>query len=669
MAAVPDQIEALLRERFGFESLRPGQREVIEALLERRAALAVFPTGAGKSLCYQLPALLFEGVTLVVSPLIALMKDQIDFLTGRGVPAARLDGSLSTEQFREVDRRLRAGELKLLYVAPERFNNERFLGQLQRTRISLFAVDEAHCISEWGHNFRPDYLKLAAIARDLRVERVLALTATATPAVVRDVCAGFAIPPEAAVLTGFYRPNLELRTAATRDPDRDAALLAALETRRPGSTIVYVTHQKSAEEIAARLAEAGLPARPYHAGMDDAERTAVQDWWAASDRAVVVATIAFGMGIDKADVRYVYHRNLPKSLESYSQEIGRAGRDGQPAVVELLAALSDVVALENFAYGDTPHEAGLRGLIDEVLDAGPSFALAPTELATRHDLRVLVLRTALTYLELMGILRQETPFYGRYEIRPLVPIEEIPARFDADRAAFLTDLLGRATKRRLWYDLEVGAPGPERVRAASAGGASGGERAASGPASAAGPGELDRARAVRALEYLAEQALIELRVSDARLRFSRQREVPDRAGLAAELQRRFEAREAQEIARLRQVVDLVTHDGCQWNALVAHFGEVRAEPCGHCGFCQSGRPEAFPPSPPRPPPRVPDLSELEASHPDALATPRQQARFLCGLSSPRLTAARLSRHPLYGSLAGWPFDHVLAACAARSAEG
>src|SRR4051812_24231351 len=167
--------ETVLHQRFGLASFRPGQREVIDALVEHRAALAVFPTGAGKSLCYQLPALLFEGVTLVVSPLIALMKDQIDFLTGRGVPAARLDGSLSTEQFREVDRRLRAGELKLLYVAPERFNNERFLGQLARVRISLFAVDEAHCISEWGHNFRPDYLKLAAIARDLRVERVLAL--------------------------------------------------------------------------------------------------------------------------------------------------------------------------------------------------------------------------------------------------------------------------------------------------------------------------------------------------------------------------------------------------------------------------------------------------------------------------------------------------------------
>jgi ATP-dependent DNA helicase RecQ len=640
MAAMADRVDTVLRERFGFDAPRPGQREVIDALLARGAALAVFPTGAGKSLCYQLPALLLEGVTLVVSPLIALMKDQIDFLTGRGIPAARLDGSLSTEQFREVDRQLRAGELKLLYVAPERFNNERFLGQLARTRISLFAVDEAHCISEWGHNFRPDYLKLAAIARDLRVERVLALTATATPAVVADVCAGFGIPPEAAIVTGFYRPNLELRTHAMGDRERDGALLDALRAREPGSTIVYVTHQKSAEEIAARLAAAGLPARAYHAGMEDPERTAVQDWWAASDRAIVVATIAFGMGIDKADVRCVYHRTLPKSLESYSQEIGRAGRDGQPSVVEMFAALADVVALENFAYGDTPHEAGLRGLVDDVLAAGPSFAISPTEMATRHDLRVLVLRTALTYLELGGLLRQETPFYGRFEIRPLTPIEEIPARFDADRAAFLSDLLGRATRRRLWYDLEVGDP-------------------AAGPL----PGGLDRGRAVRALDYLAEQGLIELRVSDARLRYTRQRDVPDPAGLVAELLRRFEAREAQEIARLRQVVDLVTHDGCQWNALVAHFGQERGEPCGHCGHCLTGRPELFPPVAAQPPLTLPDLDELVASHAEALASPRQRARFLCGLTSPRLTAARLSRHPLFGSLAGRAFAEVLAACA------
>src|SRR6266480_251041 len=236
----------VLAARFGFDAFRPGQKEVIEALLAGRSALAVFPTGAGKSLCYQLPALLLDGLTVVVSPLIALMKDQIDFLQRRGIDAERLDSSLDATEQRAIFERLRAGTLKLLYVAPERFNNERFLGRLVYVRISLFAVDEAHCISEWGHNFRPDYLKLAERARELGAERVLALTATATPAVVDDICAGFGIEERDSVVTGFYRPNLTLLTTPVRAHERDQALIDRLRDRAPGSTIVYVTLQRTA---------------------------------------------------------------------------------------------------------------------------------------------------------------------------------------------------------------------------------------------------------------------------------------------------------------------------------------------------------------------------------------------------------------------------------------
>src|SRR6266508_709193 len=218
----------VLAVRFGFEGFRPGQERVVEALLAGRSALAVFPTGAGKSLCYQLPALLLEGMTIVVSPLIALMKDQIDFLQRSGIDAARLDSSLDAADQRAIFERLRAGTLKLLYVAPERFNNERFLAQLARSRISLFAVDEAHCISEWGHNFRPDYLKLAERARELGAERVLALTATATPAVVADICEGFGIEEGDAVVTGFYRPNLTLLTTPVRAEAREPLLIERL---------------------------------------------------------------------------------------------------------------------------------------------------------------------------------------------------------------------------------------------------------------------------------------------------------------------------------------------------------------------------------------------------------------------------------------------------------
>ena len=234
---------------------------MIEALLAGRSALAVFPTGSGKSLCYQLPALLLDGVTVVVSPLIALMKDQIDALAALGVPAARIDSSLSLDELRDVSERLRRGELRLLYVAPERFNNERFVAQLAGVEIALFAVDEAHCISEWGHNFRPDYLKLAQRARELGAARVLALTATATPAVVDDICAGFGIERADAIATGAYRPNLTLLMTPVAAGERDALLLERLRSRPPGSAIVYVTLQRTALRIAELLA-AARPAGP-----------------------------------------------------------------------------------------------------------------------------------------------------------------------------------------------------------------------------------------------------------------------------------------------------------------------------------------------------------------------------------------------------------------------
>ncbi len=323
-------IQSTLQKHFGFSELLPGQQSVIQHLLDGHSAAAIFPTGGGKSLCYQLPALLLPGVTLVVSPLIALMKDQIDALRKRGINAHRLDSSLDAAEYKEVMRQLRDGELRLLYVAPERFNNERFRESMRPIRISLFAVDEAHCISEWGHNFRPDYLKLAGFAREFNAERILALTATATPAVLDDICRIFDIAPDHATNTGFYRPNLNIDTTVVTVSERDNALLNALRENPPAAAIVYVTLQKTAEIVARMLAGNGFPARAYHAGLKPEARNPIQEWFMSADNAIVVATIAFGMGVDKANIRAVYHYNLPKSLENYSQEIGRAGRDRQP---------------------------------------------------------------------------------------------------------------------------------------------------------------------------------------------------------------------------------------------------------------------------------------------------------------------------------------------------
>ena len=632
-----------LASRFGFSEFRPGQERVIEALLRGRSALAVFPTGAGKSLCYQLPALLLDGVTVVVSPLIALMKDQIDSLVRQGVDAARLDSSLGADEVRDVSDRLAAGDLKLLYVAPERFNNERFLAQLERTKISLFAVDEAHCISEWGHNFRPDYLKLAARARELGAERVLALTATATPAVVGDICAGFEIAEADAVVTGFYRSNLTLLTTPVGASERDRTLIDRLRERSPGSTIVYVTLQRTALRVASLLAAAGLPARPYHAGMSPEDRVATQEWWMASGSNVVVATIAFGMGIDKADVRYVYHFNLPKGLESYSQEIGRAGRDDAPSICELFACRDDIPALENFTYGDTPTREAIAGLLAEVFshDEDEQFAVSEYELSGRFDVRPLVLKTVLTYLELEGLLRQGTPFYAGYSFRPVSgSFEEVVAGFDADRADFLRRLVASGKTGRVWTSLD-----PNE--------------------SAIALGE-ERGRIVAALGHLEQQGLIELRAADARQRYT----ILDRPGSTAELLdrlvERFDLREQSEARRIQQVVALVTNEGCQVNALVAYFGEQRDEPCGHCSYCLGGIVQRLPEG--IPPPTfdaVVDrgaLAELAAAQPAALGLPRQRARFLCGITSPATSRAKLTRGELFGVLADRRFADVLAWC-------
>jgi ATP-dependent DNA helicase RecQ len=633
----------VLAARFGFDSFRPGQQQVVEALLAGRSALAVFPTGAGKSLCYQLPALMLDGVTVVVSPLIALMKDQVDFMAARGIEAARIDSSLGADEIREVAARLRAGTLKLLYVAPERFNNERFLALLGGVPIALFAVDEAHCISEWGHNFRPDYLKLAVRARELGAGRVLALTATATPAVVADIRTGFEIEEADSVVTGFYRPNLTVLTTPVDVRSRDQLLIDRLRERPAGSTIVYVTLQRTAFRIAALLAAAGIPARAYHAGMSTEDRVAVQEWWKGSAQNVVVATIAFGMGIDKADVRYVYHFNLPKGLESYSQEIGRAGRDDAPSICELFACSDDIPTLENFAYGDTPTRESLEGLLDEVFghEVGTPFAVSEYELSTGHDIRGLVLKTTLTYLELDGLLVQGTPFFAGYKLRPLSgSLEDVYAAFDERRAGFLRRVVAAGKTGRTWTTLD-----PDAVSATL--------------------GE-ERSRIVAALEHLEERGLIELQAAEARQRFTLVTRPDSASELRDRLVERSERREQVETERIERVVSLVTHDGCQVNALVAYFGEERDEPCGHCSFCLGQTAQALFPAEPLP--EIATLVDeralgaLRAAHADALAAPRQVARLLCGLSSPATSRARLTRDPLYGVLAEHRFAGVLEWC-------
>jgi len=330
-----------MQRRFGFRSFREGQRESIEASLAGRDLLVVMPTGSGKSLCFQLPALLTPGYVLVVSPLIALMKDQVDQLADNGIPAATVHSGLAFEDKREIAARLDRGELELLFVAPERFRLRRFIEYLKRNPPSRLVIDEAHCISQWGHDFRPDYRRLGGVAQALGGLPVSALTATATPEVRDDIREQLGLRNPVEILTGFDRPNLCLSVlpAPTRaDKDR---LATELVQNTEGTCLVYAASRRSVEALATHFAGQGIEALAYHAGLGDARRSEIQDEFMRGETAVLVATNAFGMGVDKPDIRLVLHFDMPGSLEAYYQEAGRAGRDGEPARCVLLGHAGD----------------------------------------------------------------------------------------------------------------------------------------------------------------------------------------------------------------------------------------------------------------------------------------------------------------------------------------
>ncbi len=341
-----EEARRLLQVRFGHPDFRGGQADILEAVLAGQDCLGILPTGAGKSLCYQLPALLRAGTTLVLSPLIALMKDQVDALTARGLPATYVNSHLAPAEVQARLRATAAGRVKLLYAAPERLRSPRFLEALGRARVGLVAVDEAHCISQWGHDFRPDYLRLAELLGRLGQPQVLATTATATPEVRRDILTQLGLgqaprQPPAVVVRGFARPNLRLGVQRVAGADDKLRRVLALLADHPRA-ILYCATRRHTEEVAQALAARGLGAAAYHAGLPEAERRAVQEAFVGGALPVVTATNAFGMGIDRADVRAVVHWDLPGSLEAYYQEAGRAGRDGQPARCELLLHPADI---------------------------------------------------------------------------------------------------------------------------------------------------------------------------------------------------------------------------------------------------------------------------------------------------------------------------------------
>ncbi len=365
---------AILKSRFGYDSFRPLQEEIIANVMARQDSLALMPTGGGKSLCYQLPALLFDGVTLVVSPLIALMKDQVDALNGHGIAARFINSSLPASEIAQVQAQVRSGQVKILYVAPERLVLAGFRQFLHSLDISLIAIDEAHCISEWGHEFRPDYRNLRQLRQDFPFVPVIALTATATERVREDIIGQLDLEQGRVFLSSFNRDNL--RYSVQPKDNSLGVLMALLRERRSQSAIVYCFSRQETEDLADDLNTRGFSARPYHAGLDGETRRRTQEDFVRDRVPIIVATVAFGMGIDKPDIRLVVHYNLPKSLEGYYQETGRAGRDGLPSDCILFFTYADRAKQEYFIsqIEEAPEQQNARQKLATMVE----FAQLPT---------------------------------------------------------------------------------------------------------------------------------------------------------------------------------------------------------------------------------------------------------------------------------------------------
>ncbi len=560
--------EAVLRKHWGHDEFRPGQWEAVEAVLAGQDVLAVLPTGGGKSVCYQVPVVATGGLALVVSPLVALMHDQVAGLRARGIPATFIDGSVPYHEAEQRWTDAEFGRYRLLYLAPERLETDTFQARAERLPVTLLAVDEAHCISEWGHDFRPSYLRIAEAADLLGRPPIIAVTATATPHVRRDIVEHLSLNEPRVIVRGFDRPNVV--PSIFRTENKQAKALEIVESV-PGSGVVYAGTRHWAERWAEALEQAGITAEAYHAGMNFAERSAVQERWQHGTTRVIAATSAFGMGIDKPDVRFVLHVELPPTVEAYYQEAGRAGRDGARSFAVLLFAERDVAAARSFAEEGHPDAASVRAVYDVVCSLAQLAVGSEPEGPVGIDVDAVAaatgqsglrVRSAVEALARADVWEVLAPSGHRGLIRFLQPAETVRAYADGlgneSLAGFVRVLLRgvHAEAFSAWSDLDLRAL----------------ERRTG----------LDRDRLLRGLDFLGQHDLLAyhapgdgLRVVFAGPRFEK---VPLDADALTASRRRA-------ASRLDDVVRYARSVTCRRHFLLGYFGERSPERCGACDVC------------------------------------------------------------------------------------
>ncbi|KAI4721731.1 ATP-dependent DNA helicase [Aureobasidium sp. EXF-10727] len=650
-------IRRLLREKFGYPGFRGEQEKAILSILRGENTLTIFPTGAGKSLCYQIPAIAFPlmdkmsgnerphgaGITLVVSPLIALMKDQTDALKKRGIAAECSDSTKTYEQHQQIHADIHSGKLRLLYVSPEKLSNEAFVASMKHVAggVRLVAVDEAHCISEWGHSFRPTYLMVERFTKEIKAERVICLTATATPKVADDVRAAFNILERNEFRTSPYRPNLRLEAVATDSQEAKLPLLFKWLREHPGPIIVYVTLQQQAEDLCKTLRQKSFNAAFYHAGMKVEEKTAVQDSFMADEIRIVVATIAFGMGIDKSDIRGVVHLDLASTVEEYSQQIGRAGRDGEPGYCIMFLCHADIYLRQNFCLGDLPSRNSLLRLLKDVFGRertpdieGEVIKLAHRELSTLYDIRLSPLGVVFAALELrFSLLRAITPEYTSYQFEDKGRYHAVASADHSPEARAIYSMSTKAVKN-FTFDMN-----------------------------AATRRGLMRADLIRKLESWNATGVIMLKTSGVMNRYRVLNPLPtaeeDIQALADDLYADMAQREKDALGRIDQMVGLITGKSCLAHGLAQHFGMELPDgrkSCAHCTYCAWGMAATLSPKP-APPLNVEGVKRVLAACPHD--DPRLLARVAFGIKSPRITQLKLDKNPVFESLADHEFSTLL----------
>lgn len=552
-----DEAREVLHRYWGYPDFRPGQDQAIRNVLSGGDSLTVMPTGGGKSLCYQVPALLLPGLTMVVSPLISLMKDQVDALEKAGVPATFLNSTLGGAEMQARLDAAERGEYRLVYVAPERFEGEGFQRRLSRLDVSLLAVDEAHCISEWGHDFRPAYTRLGKARERMGNPPVAALTATATPEVREDIVRQLSLQDPAVLVTGFDRRNLVWHVLrAKNDSEKDRLLLRLLRGRE-GSAVVYAATRKNVDALTALLTGVGVRAVGYHAGLGDAERKRVQDAFMSGRSPVVVATNAFGMGIDKPDVRIVVHYNMPGNLEAYYQEAGRAGRDRGPAECVLLHAYPDRFTHEFFIEQSNPARGALEAAMDTLrglCDAEGLVSMSPMELArmvpgVKGDRQ---LGSVLRVLEQHGLVRG---------VQPGAPVP-VRVRLVARPDRIARELAGRGSEleflRALWRRHADALYGGVEMEWREL------DRAAGGRGLAAG-----------LLDALAAEQFVDWRALAGEGVWVLDRTTPT-ARLAIDW-RGLERKKQRELRKLQQMQNYAYTEGCRRGYVLRYFGDPDAD--------------------------------------------------------------------------------------------